>query len=277
MEFLSYHINKRLKYILNKIEYFGLKIYYRNISKHSISEIIKKNRNILSTVDEFLPKEVFSETDYGLQTRIHLNLDKQICNLPTYSDLMIYIIDKHIEELKYLEIGASVLKNFMQICNYFPNTKNYVYDINPINPKFDDLFKKENITYFKGNVLSDIETEFFKQNLNEKFNFIFSDALHTPYGVVTEFNNITKELLDDKFIIYFDDYDFKGLGETINSIAADMSTRYEEINLYTFNIYGWIGQYEKTHKNAIISNINLRDTLKIDLNLYKFKQVDYDI
>ena len=40
-----------------------------------------------------------------------------------------------------------------------------------------------------------------------KFNIIFSDALHTPEGILSEYENFISEKIDEEFILYFDDLD----------------------------------------------------------------------
>ena len=97
------------------------------------------------------------------------------------------------QQISYLEIGASVLKNFIQIVDNTKNNKIFAFDINPINNKFNNLFQENSanyfsgiyetnfVAYFEGDLLSKTETEEFKTKSNTKFNFVFSDALHTEW------------------------------------------------------------------------------------------------
>jgi hypothetical protein len=121
--------------------------------------------------------------------------------------------------------------------------------------------KSNNIHYFKGNVLSESDAQEFKENLNIKFDLIFSDALHIPDAVLSEFANIITPNLSDEFTIYYDDLDFPGLENTFFDIFNDLKSL-DKVYATTFYIYGWMGQYEKVHKNGIISTHNLEDFFK---------------
>ena len=45
------------------------------------------------------------------------------------------------KKINYLEIGVSVMKNFMQIDNYLVGSNLVAYDINPVVPKYENDFK----------------------------------------------------------------------------------------------------------------------------------------
>ena len=107
----------------------------------------------------------------------------------------------------------------MQVNNQFNNSHLVAYDINPPTHKFLKLFKKEQeklytsnhknkITYFQGSVLDIKDTEEFKSIFKEKFDIVFSDALHTPQGIESEYQHIISGSLQSDFILYFDDLDF---------------------------------------------------------------------
>ena len=118
MERLKYRI-KKLNFLLTiKFQSFSTKLFYRNNINSDFQNIINKNRGFLKSIDSFLPIEVYQNNDYGIQQRIYQKLDDEIVDLPTYSDLISFLIAKiYINEVNYLEIGVSVLKNFLQINN----------------------------------------------------------------------------------------------------------------------------------------------------------------
>ena len=72
---------------------------------------------------------------------------QKIKNYPTYSDLIVYT-SSFLENrnINYLEIGVSVLKNFMQVNNQFNNSHLVAYDINPPTHKFLKLLKTRKAT-----------------------------------------------------------------------------------------------------------------------------------
>ena len=282
---------KKVKYQINKlVEKFKiyvfnfLSIFYKASNKDLI-KVRSKNREYLSKVGEFLPQNQYEIVDYGIPINIYKNINKSINNSITYSDLIAYLIQKiYKNSLNYLEIGVSVMKNFMQVDNSVSNSNLWAYDINPVVGRFSNLFsdlesrneqqeskllfsnKTQNkLTYFKGDVLNEVDHKLFNQKLNinnTQFDFILSDAMHTSEGVYSEYINLIKENLADNFIIYYDDLDFLELFETVNKIYEDLKQDFENINFYTFWINGWVGQHEKMHKNGIITTYKIDDILK---------------
>jgi len=281
---------KRLEYRINKIKFILtlffqnllVRNFYRNNSNKKINKIIAINRSFLDSVEKFLSEEQYQRNNYGIQRRIYDQMDKKISSLPTYSDFIIFLITNVFsrKNVNYLEIGVSVLKNFLQINTGIKNSNLVAYDINDINPTFKDInsysLNGNNLIYFQGSVLDKKDSEKFKQEFPDKFDFIFSDALHTPEAIRSEYELIIKDSLAEDFIIYYDDLDFIGLEEEFSKIKADISTNYnQQINFYTFLIYGWIGEKEKLHKNGIITNINIEEIMNNeDLKIYKFKKLN---
>lgn len=276
-EKFKYRIKKLYNLLNLKIEHFRLRIFYKNQKNELFNTIIPKNRMFLSKFNNFLSQYEYEKNDYGIQKRIYKDLNKPIYNYPTYSDLICLLCKINFSNsLNYLEIGSSVLKNFLQIKNSIENSNLIAYDINEINPDLKDTFyenKNQNTTkYFKGDVLNEEDTKDFKNIIKLKFNIIFSDALHEPEAVYSEYENIYKNLLEDKFIIYYDDLDFPEIKKTVKKIRMDLLKSNKTVNFYTFKVYGWIGQYEKMHLNGILTNINLKEALK-DFKLYQFKKI----
>jgi hypothetical protein len=272
-----------MKFILDLFfQNLSIKIFYRNNLNQKINNIIKTNRSFLDSVEQFLPEEEYQLNDYGIQKRIYNQMDKNISDLPTYSDFIVFLITNVFsrKDINYLEIGVSVLKNFLQVNSGVQNVNLVAYDINNINPTFKNLssysVNGNKLRYFQGSVLSKNDAEKFKKDFPDKFDFIFSDALHTPEGIRSEYDLIIKDSLAKNFLIYYDDLDFVGLEEEFLRIKADISkARNQQINFYTFLIYGWIGNNEKLHKNGIITNINIESVMNNEnLKIYKFKKMN---
>ena len=261
--------------------------FYKNIfkSNKNFDEIIKKNRAFLSQEGSFISSIDFQKNDYGVNESIKNTINNEINYLPINTDLIIYLILKNIKSnCKYLEIGASVLKNFMQVNNALTNSNLFIYDINPVNPKykkdFVDLNKNSNIQesnqknklmYFKGDLFNfDNLNSFNKNKYVDKFNFIYSDALHTPEAIYFEYKELISNNLDNKFIIYYDDLDFKGMSNAFQKIFNELKINHVDIEACTFYINGWVGQNERPHKNGIITNLSLISQIK-ELRLLKTK------
>tara|TARA_B100001057_G_scaffold501275_1_gene623020 strand:- start:25667 stop:26515 length:849 start_codon:yes stop_codon:yes gene_type:complete len=279
----------QIKYRLNKIKYILALSYQKNrvaifyyFNKNSdFQKIINNNREFLHSVENFLSEEVYLMNDYGIQRRIYDQIDKKISMYPTYSDFIVFLIEKIFKEnVNYLEIGVSVLKNFLQINHNISNSNLVAYDINEINPMFANLSaeaKNKNIlNYFTGSVLNVNDSSEFKIRYSNKFDFIFSDALHTPEAIRSEYELIIKDSLSKNFVIYYDDLDFQGLEVEFSKIKFDISkNKKQKIYFYTFSIFGWIGEHEKLHKNGIITNIDIIELMKIEgLKIFKFKEMN---
>lgn len=278
IEFFKYHLKKLYKLATTKIELFFVTLFYLNKNK-ALKPIIMQNRNTLRDITNFLDEEIYLKNDYGIQRRIYDKLNAPISNNLTYSDLIVYFQKKFfITGMNYLEIGCSVLKNYIQIKNNVFSSHLVCYDINEINPTLKDEFykpKNNNITsYFKGDVTNNIDAKNFINQYNFKFDLIFSDALHNEQGVFSEYKNIYFNQLSENFIIYYDDFEFQGVKQAALNIKKDLLIRNIEVDLYQFNVYGWIGEHEKTHINGIITNIDLLSALSEDgIKIYKFKKL----
>ena len=113
MELLKYRIEKLIFLISINYQFLTKKIFYFLFRNKSLYKIIEENRNYLKTVEKFLPYEVYSINNYGVQKRIYDKLESEIAKVPTYSDFIIFLI-KYLykNNVNYLEIGVSVLKIF---------------------------------------------------------------------------------------------------------------------------------------------------------------------
>ena len=120
----------------NQIKYYLKKLklnYQKNIQSYEMSkfqikneefaEIIKKNREYLKTIETFLTSDQFEKIDYGIPKNLFKYIDYDINNYPTYTDLIIFM-SKFLKKqnINYLEIGVSVMKNYLQIANQFNNS-----------------------------------------------------------------------------------------------------------------------------------------------------------
>ncbi len=247
------------------------------------SEIIDVNRASLSQVENWIDEESFKKScfQYGVPDFIHDKINKDIGRSVTYTDLMLYLSRKHFERLNYLEIGVSVGKNFFQILN--GHEKGYFtgFDIEEINPvlsrkltfinsaewptpgssikKTPSSFKSYSDGLKQVNYLcADVWDEKSWARLKgEKFNLVFSDALHTPQAILFEFEMLVKyDLLADKFIIFWDDL----VGKMKNSfykIIRKYDKVYQIQDICLLSVNGWIGENEPPHTVGVISNFKL--------------------
>jgi hypothetical protein len=249
--------------------------------KH-LNKIIAANRNSLKLINNWIDEDAFKNScyNYGVPDHIKIHLNKGISNNPTYTDYMLLIAEKHFATLNYLEIGVSVGKNFFQILNNFSHSSLTGFDIEEINPilerEFDLLsstqwrtlkksikknksslsnysYQTNTVKYLSADIW-DINS--WKKLKGQKYNMIFSDALHSSEAIKFEFKMISRlNLLSDQFVMVWDD-----LGEEMQKSFFDIIKEYEKLykikEIYLLNLNGWIGDYEHAHKIGIVSNFN---------------------
>jgi hypothetical protein len=251
--------------------------------REDMLKYIKANRDVLNSIDNWIDEEAFSKSffQYGVPDFIRDDINKKIDSDVTYSDIIVYIANTYFRQPSYLEIGVSVGKNFWQIINSSPNLTNvYGFDIEDINPvvekklsfiseeKWDtkpDSIKKNksslkkysfnnipSVNYVSGDVW---DVNSWSKMKNNRFNIVFSDALHTPEAIIFEFEMLVKHnLCADKFVIIWDDI----VGRMENAfykIYKQYDKQFDAKEYYLINANGWIGQYEKgKHSIGIISN-----------------------
>ncbi len=294
IDFLIYHLTKLKRKIVIRITQLILIAYKRKLPNELIS-VMKKNRKFLRTVNEFLPEAEYDDehNNYGIQNYIYTNLKKEINLFPTYTDILILLIPELKSKMvNYLEIGTSVFKNFQQVENSIEGSVLYGYDMNDLilsikekyklKSKVDKVSKQEyfysndrnQIYYFKNNVLSKEGGQIFQNLLSAKINVIFSDALHSEQGIVSEYENIIKGHLADDFIYYFDDLNMYDVEDGVLRVYKDIKSKNNKVNFYSFWAYGWIGQYEKLHKIGLITTLDIASIFKKkEISMPLFKEI----
>lgn len=251
--------------------------------KPEMEKIIEGNRNSLSLIDNWIDEKAFENSffKYGVPDFIKKEINKPIGNSLTYTDAMVYIAKVHFNKINYLEIGVSVGKNFFQLLNALNHSQFSAFDIEEINPVLanrlslkdkvewatpNESIKKTNssltIFEFNGKEVNYLCADVWDENSwaklqGNKFNLIFSDALHSHKAILFEFEMLVKyNLLDKKFVIVWDDL----VGKMRNSffkIIKKYNNNYQIKDVYLLNINGWVGQNESPHTVGIISNFPL--------------------
>ena len=251
--------------------------------KSIMDKVIQENRNTLSSIKNWIETSAFENSvfKYGVPDFIKIHLDKPIGNSVTYTDIIAYILKKHFKKINYIEIGVSVGKNFFQLLESVNNATFTGFDIEEINPviesrlvfkektewetptksikKTKSSFKKFN---YKGQYVNYLCADVWDENSwaklkGEKYNLVFSDALHTPQAILFEFEMLVKyELLDEKFVIVWDDLVGK-MRNAFYKIIKKYDKKYQIMDIYLLTINGWIGENEAPHSVGIISNLML--------------------
>ncbi len=249
-----------------------------------IDKIISDNRTMLGRIDNWIDEEAFKKSffNYGVPDFIAEGINKKINNDVTYTDLIVYLCNQYFSTINYLEIGVSVGKNFYQIINSLNTAKFTGFDIEEINPvlerqmdlKSSDYWNTPNnsikktrssikkyhyndkeVAYINGDVWDEKSWSMLEGN---KYNVVFSDALHSPKAILFEFEMLVKyNLLAEKFIIVWDDL----VGKMKNSFFRIIKKYNKEFSIqevYLLNINGWIGEHEKPHSVGLVSNFSFK-------------------
>ena len=117
---------------------------------HLFADVYARNRELLRSVKQWVdPADlehalwrygVGPEWDFGSGALGETSLNEVEPEV-TYADL-IGFIGKAMEPLRYLEIGVSVGKNFLQIARQFPDAEVYGLDVEDLNPRIAKEFDR---------------------------------------------------------------------------------------------------------------------------------------
>ncbi|GAA0559461.1 class I SAM-dependent methyltransferase [Chitinophaga japonensis] len=248
-----------------------------------MAELIKMNRAALQLVPDWIDEEAMKDScfSYGVPDFIRGDINYDIGEELTYTDLMLYLSRKHFPELNYLEIGVSVGKNFFQLLHGRNQGQFTGYDIEEINPVLGRMLEYQGKTEwdtprssikkkqsslssftYKNMPVRYLSADVWDENSwarlkGERFNMVFSDALHTPEAILFEFEMLVKyNLLADRFIIVWDDLVGK-MKKSFFKIIQKYDSAYKIEDIYFLHINGWIGKHEPPHSVGMIANFKL--------------------
>jgi hypothetical protein len=250
-----------------------------------LNPIIAYNRRTLTKIDNWIEDSVYNNSiySYGLPVNVKHLINRDIDNKVTYSDVIIYLTAILNKRINYLELGVSVGKNLFQIVNYVESSNVTGFDIEEINPKLEEyLVKKKRFEwvtikesqkkdksslteYFfkpKQNVVNYVSADIYDENAwrllsGNKYNIVFSDALHSPSAVLYEYDMINKyQLLDsEEFIMIWDDLNGE-MEKSFNVIWNDLRLKHnlKAANKIRILLNGWLNL--KVHEVGIIIKSN---------------------
>ncbi len=254
--------------------------------RENIIPIIESNRKTLRKVTRWIDDNLYrtSVFQYGIPDRIKHLIDKEVGEMITYSDVILYFSRLLKQKISYLELGVSVGKNFWQVANFLKDSSLTGFDIEVMNPvlevfltKMDSIewetisgsLKKgrSSLTLYKyepnQNMMAYLSGDILDENSwrrlsGRKFNLIFSDALHDPKALLFEWEMIEryKLLNEDEFVMIWDDL---GGEMTISFIRIwsrirDRYGPHKPRKLVT-QCRGWLGVNEPEHIIGIITSI----------------------
>lgn len=210
-------------------------------------EIIKANRQALALVKKWITREAWenSEFGYGIPERCLPLIDLPVNTEPILVDYLV-TLSKSLPPVNYLEIGPSVGKTLRTFALVSPEAALSAIDLESPGKHLN----LEGLDYVQGSVFDDSTwSQLVPPELG--FNLIFSDACHTPEGLMAEWVQLTKRKLIDlrKFAIVWDDLD-GGDGDmcrTVRLICRRLTAMAGGGSFDLFQINGWLGQHEGKH------------------------------
>jgi hypothetical protein len=200
---------------------------------------------------------------------------------PTYSDLLAFIAGR-LQQVTYLEIGVSVGKNWLQMIERAPDAKIFGLDVERPNPRILPRFggaeivhssdrdytvetlsgtpaqvKLEHhrlsrdgtpVTYVRGDQFS---PDTWASMKGERFNFIFSDGVHSPRALETELDHLLANdlIADGPFVMYWDDLVNEPMQAAYRRNVARLQERFGPQSW--FGLYRIHGTYGNQRLNGI--------------------------
>lgn len=225
-----------------------------------------------------------SVCNYGISLdKVHL-LDTEIGAETTLSDLITYYCSELSAPIRYLEIGVSVGKNFVQVMNTVPSGSFTGFDIEDINPSitsdlkpvsreewpaldpvaarrasggafvreapssfevYDNSSQSKTIRYLSGDIFDD---RCWAVLGREKYNVIFSDAMHRGAAIKHEYAMMGKHTLFSgvPLLIVWDDLQVPGMRDAFLEITDDLLRTFAQkrASRAMHLVYGWAGRNE---------------------------------
>ncbi len=255
-----------------------------------IKSIISTNRSTLKKMDKWIDEKVYTQSHFGYGLpKEYFNgsnclINEEIVTDLTYTDALCYF-STLINNVKFLEIGVSVGKNFFQLASFFDKATIVGYDLEELNPlvkmqlntekikikKWDTDAKfikpsassfTENYT-FKTNIINYVSADIYDMNgweciKNSNFNMILSDACHSPEAILHEYEMLEKYSIinPNQFLIMWDDLGGE-MTDSFVEIIKRMKKKYNisKSNCLLLELNGWVGKNEHKHLIGIIYKI----------------------
>jgi len=249
-------------------------------------DIKSKNRASLAMVESWITDSDFENSiyDYGIRPKNRPLIDAAIGEETTLSDLIAYLSRDLTKDLRYLEIGVSVGKNFFQMLNQWNDAQLVGFDIEDINPvlkryleegasvswetmadsprkkpsSLTDYTFKENrnhVRYLAGDLFDDGS---WAKLAGSKFNLVFSDACHKPEAILREWHLIKSlRLLDeDEFVFVWDDVQGE-MQAAFNQISGDMRHMFHipASEVWLGGCRGWFGINQRCHEVGVVRKL----------------------
>ena len=256
-----------------------------DFDRAKLAQIKRTNREAIHSITWY-NEDLFARSlnNYGISLASAPLLDSEIGAETTLSDVVTYHCAQLRSPVHYLEIGVSVGKNFVQVLTGSVEGCFSGFDIEDINPAitrdlrhlsreewpaldpetarrasgvdlsrrspssldiFEDRSGKKMVRYLAGNVFDE---RCWQVLAREKYDLIFSDALHTGPGIKHEYSMMKKYKLigSGPLTIIWDDLHFPGMREAFLDITNDLRATFGagRCSRSLHLVDGWMGRHE---------------------------------
>ena len=249
-------------------------------------EIKRKNRTSLAAVKSWITDSDYENSicHYGIRPKMRHLIDAAVGEETTLSDLIAFLAKDLTKDVRYLEIGVSVGKNFFQMLNQWNGALLVGFDIEDISPVLkrylekgegvswetmegsprknpsnltDYTFEKNrnHVRYLAGDLFDDAS---WARLVGSSFNLVFSDACHEPKALLREWHLIKSlRLLDeDEFVFVWDD--LRGeMQAAFNQISGEMRKMFHipASEVWLGRCRGWFGTNQGHHEVGVVRNL----------------------
>ncbi len=250
----------------------------------NLKELIKKNREVLLSVDEWIDHETYynSLDKYGLVSFQNTIVNDEMDNKLSILDVLCFIqqfIYNSTSRCQYVEMGVGLMRTFYCMMEIMKNGDLYAFDRNKMNPVIqkrlelmkeehrEKIFKNNNgnkVLYYEGNIYNNVHTKEFFSNI-PKINILFSDVHLRGYDAFVEYKNYILSKLDDRFIIVYNTKKrvMKKECILIGSHLKNVRFNNKHIEIAEMDIYDSLGSLGSKISICLISSINLETLLRM--------------
>ena len=251
-----------------------------------LDEIKRGNRTTLAAVKSWIAESDYEKSlfQYGLPASVRHLIDAPVGDETTYSDVLAFLAEDLTKQVRYLEIGVSVGKNFLQMLRQLHGALLVGFDIEDINPVFENYLEKgtgvawetragslrktpstlteyaflpndNRVRYLAGDLFDDAS---WARLTGTTFNLVFSDAYHSADALLAEWRAIKSlGLLDaDEFIFVWDDLGGE-MSDAFNRISGEMREifRIPASETWFGRCGGWLGTNEGYHAVGVVRKL----------------------
>jgi len=247
----------------------------------AIKSTVQANRRVLAAVPRWLDDAVYANSidKYGLSPQARPFLDLPLPRSLTFSDALVYLSTFLTRPVNYLELGAGVGKNFVQVLHGVRNASLTARDADGINPTLERMLVRQGeveipdltpgmrnlpirvtdytfpannntVRYVTGDGMREVT---WQPLVGKKYNIIFTNFRHAVHRQLF-LHTMMKELdlIDgDEFIKVWDNL---GSQEYIafHGIAQDVRRRYRDVMVTTVPMRGMLGRHESHYRVGLM-------------------------